>query len=29
VLVVGEADSAGELLVPLGADVVVVAGDNP
>jgi DNA-binding NarL/FixJ family response regulator len=27
-LVVGEADSAGELLVPLGADVVVVAGDN-
>jgi DNA-binding NarL/FixJ family response regulator len=29
VLVVGEADSAGELLVPPGADVVVVAGDNP
>jgi DNA-binding NarL/FixJ family response regulator len=29
VLVVGEADSAGELLVPPGADVVVVAGDDP
>lgn len=28
VLVVGEADSAGELIVPPGADVVVVAGDD-